>query len=72
MNDGILQSTYRFSGSGIYFAPPPGPFQASALDVVRKVMKRFPLLFRFRRKPCWYEAIHAAVQLVDAKRVGLM
>lgn len=27
MNDGILKSGYRFSGSGIYFSPPPGPFQ---------------------------------------------
>ncbi|CAM9811362.1 unnamed protein product, partial [Ectocarpus sp. 12 AP-2014] len=27
INDGILTSGYRFSGSGIYFSPPPGPFQ---------------------------------------------
>lgn len=27
MNDGILKSGYRFSGSGIYLSPPPGPFQ---------------------------------------------
>ncbi|CAB1118301.1 unnamed protein product [Ectocarpus sp. CCAP 1310/34] len=27
INDGILKSGYRFSGSGIYFSPPPGPFQ---------------------------------------------
>lgn len=27
VNDGILKSGYRFSGSGIYFSPPPGPFQ---------------------------------------------
>lgn len=27
MNDGILKPGYIFSGSGVYFAPPPGPFQ---------------------------------------------
>lgn len=27
INDGILKAGYRFSGSGIYFSPPPGPFQ---------------------------------------------
>lgn len=27
MNDGILTPRYKFSGSGIYFSPPPGPFQ---------------------------------------------
>lgn len=28
LNAGILESNYRFSGSGIYHAPKPGPFQA--------------------------------------------
>lgn len=27
INDGILTSGYKFSGSGIYYSPPPGPFQ---------------------------------------------
>ncbi|CAN0506657.1 unnamed protein product, partial [Laminaria digitata] len=27
MNDGILQHAYKFSDSGVYFAPAPGPFQ---------------------------------------------
>lgn len=36
MNDGILKSLYRFSGSGVYFSPPPGPFQVQTRCPVAK------------------------------------
>lgn len=32
MNDGILKPGYRFSGSGIYYAPNPGPFQVCFVE----------------------------------------
>lgn len=37
MNDGILTPRYKFSGSGIYFSPPPGPFQVRASSCSRRV-----------------------------------
>ncbi len=37
MNDSILKSLYRFSGSGVYFSPPPGPFQVNSTPLPKSL-----------------------------------
>lgn len=47
MNDGILKSGYRFSGSGIYFSPPPGPFQVGVVGLATHLNERGVIVSSF-------------------------
>lgn len=45
MNDSILKSNYKFSGSGIYFSPPPGSFQVGSWACVQNPVLLSPFHF---------------------------
>lgn len=52
INDGILKRGYKFSGSGVYFSPSPGPFQVKGAVCMSLLVKRIQAKCSCRLRYC--------------------